>query len=319
VLRGYFSPAVTEGFRQVERRLAAFTDALIAVSPEVRDDLVHLGIAPAERISVIRLGLDLEARTSAPPAARTAIRSQLRADDDAFVIGWLGRMTEIKRVDDLIRAFALLRTDGLDAHLALVGDGPLRAALEGQARELGIADRCHFLGFREDVGSLYRSFDAVALTSANEGTPVSLIEAQASGLPAVTTDVGGVRDVVEEDRTAILVEAGDVEAIAAALSRLGEDSKLRERMGEAAVTSVGDRYSIARLVSDMDDLYRGLLTGKPPRRASSRGAAALEPALPAAVRASIGPAAETLRVLIVSQYFPPEVGATQTRMQAFAE
>jgi glycosyltransferase involved in cell wall biosynthesis len=319
VLRGYFNPALTAGFRQVERRLARITDALIAVSPEVRDDLVRLGIAAADRITVVRLGLDLEARTAAAPGARAAQREALGADDDAFVVGWLGRMTEIKRVSDLIDAFSHVRAQGVDAHLALVGDGPLRPQLEARARTLGIADRCHFLGYREDVGSLYRAFDTVALTSANEGTPVTLIEALAAGLPAVATDVGGVRDVVDDGATGFLVPAGDVRGIGDALVRLAADPGERARMGADARLAVGDRYAIPRLVSDVDALYRRLLEG--PARAARRRALTppLEPAFPDWLHAGIEPAPRRLRVLIVSQYFPPEVGATQSRMQAFAE
>src|SRR5581483_8463468 len=156
VLRGYFGSAKTAAFRRLEQGLARSTDALIAVSPEVRDDLVRLGIAPAAKIEVIRLGLDLDARTAAPDGAREMVR------------GWLGRMTEIKRVDDLLRAFAAAPDD---AHLLLVGDGPLRPQLEGLAHELGLGARAHFAGFRNDVGSIYAASDVVALTSANEGTP----------------------------------------------------------------------------------------------------------------------------------------------------
>ena len=112
VLRGYFNPAVTATFRQVERQLARSTDALIAVSPEVRDDLVSFGVAPADRIEVVRLGLDLDARTAVPPNARAEVRASLDVPDDSFLVGWFGRMTEVKRVDDLLRSFALLAVSG---------------------------------------------------------------------------------------------------------------------------------------------------------------------------------------------------------------
>jgi len=321
VLRGYFNPAVTATFRQVERHLASVTDALIAVSPEVRDDLARLGIAPADRITVVRLGLDLEARTAATPDARAVQREALGIGEDVVLVGWLGRMTEIKRVDDLIKAFAdLQRRQGFDAHLALVGDGPLRDSMQALATSLSVEDRCHFLGYRDDVGSLYQAFDVVALTSANEGTPVTLIEALASGLPAVATDVGGVRDVVEDGRSGLLVPQGDVGAVAEALGRLAADAGLRTRLGDEGKASVSDRYAIPRLVADMDSLYRGLLA-EPGRRSSRRGSLTprLEPAYPEPLLARIPRAPRRLRILIISQYFPPEVGATQSRMQAFAE
>src|SRR5581483_8612848 len=317
VLRGYFSPLVTQAFLQVERRLARTTDALIAVSPEVREDLVALKVAPAEKIFVVRLGLDLSARIAAEPNARQAIRAALGADGDRFLVGWLGRMTEVKRVDDLLRAFRRLRGRGVDAELVLVGDGPLRAQMQQLASELGIAERCHFLGYREDVGSLYAAFDAVALTSANEGTPVTLIEALSARVPVVATDVGGVGDVVPDGRAGYLVPPGDVEGLAERLDLLAGDASLRARLGEAGSTYVRDRYSVPRLVSDMDALYRTLLERAPAPRPQLT--APIPSSLSSAVRKRMRPATRRLRVVLVSQYFPPEVGATQSRMQMFAE
>jgi glycosyltransferase involved in cell wall biosynthesis len=308
VLRGYFGGPATEVFRLLERRLARASDALIAVSPEVRDDLVRLGIAPESKISVIRLGLDLANRVAAPPGARDELRAALDIPGDAFVVGWLGRMTEIKRVDDLLRAFVELTPD---AHLLLVGDGPLRSRLEGLAREIGIGARAHFAGFRDDVGVVYAACDAVALTSANEGTPVTVIEALAAGVPVVSTDVGGVSDVVEPGRSGFLTPPGDIAAIAEGLRLLAADRGARERMGAAGRASVSDRYSVPRLVRDIDLLYRDLLG-----RAYRRGPRALPAAIP---DGTIQPASRMLKVLLVSQYFPPEIGATQSRMQAFAE
>jgi glycosyltransferase involved in cell wall biosynthesis len=308
VLRGYFGRAKTEGFRLLERRLARASDALIAVSPEVRDDLVRLGIAPESKISVIRLGLDLTSRVATAAGARERLREALDIPGDAFVVGWLGRMTEIKRVDDLVRAFADIPPD---AHLLLVGDGPLRSHLQTLARELGVDARVHFAGFRDDVGAVYAACDVVALTSANEGTPVTLIEALAAGVPVVSTDVGGVADVVDAGRSGFLAPPGDIEALADGLRRLAADPGARERMGAAGRADVVERYSVPRLVHDVDLLYRDLLSSVP--RTWPR-------ALPPTISAqAIQPAGRALKVLLVSQYFPPEIGATQSRMQAFAE
>jgi glycosyltransferase involved in cell wall biosynthesis len=318
VLRGYFNPFATRVFLELERQLARTTDALIAVSPQVRDDLVELGVAPAGRISVIRLGLDLERRVSADSGARDALRGELGIAPDSFLIGWLGRMTEIKRADILLRSFARLRERGTDAALLLVGDGPLRADLERLADELAILEHCRFVGYREDVGPVYAAVDAVALTSANEGTPVSIIEAQAAGLPVVSTDVGGVRDVVSADHTGFLVPLGDVDGVADRLAVLASDAALRDRFGAAGRERVVDRYSVPRLVDDVDSLYRTLLGVAAPRRQMVVGplSTLLQPVLPTT---RMAPAPRRLRIAIVSQYFPPEIGATQTRMQAFAE
>jgi glycosyltransferase involved in cell wall biosynthesis len=320
VLRGYFTPNRARVFQQIERILAHYSDALIAVSPQVRDDLVGLGVAPAGKIAVIRLGLDLERRVATDPAARAVVRGKLAVPEESFLIGWLGRMTEIKRANDLLTAFARLRKRGVDAHLALVGDGPLRGALEEFAAELGVSDRTRFVGFRESVGEFYSAFDAVALTSANEGTPVTVIEALASGLPVVATDVGGVADVVRDGRSGFLVAARDVGAIAERLEELAQDPELRTRMGQEGCRYVVPRYSVPRLVEDVDRLYRTLLQQRQPttRLVLTAIDRPLTPALPTH-RPAVRSAGRKLRVILLSQYFPPEVGATQSRAQSFAE
>jgi glycosyltransferase involved in cell wall biosynthesis len=266
VLTGYFPRRMSTLYLQVERFLARASDALVAVSPEVRDDLVRLRVAPRSKFVVVRLGLDLERRTDAPGDARERVRREWRVGEDQFLVTWLGRMTEIKRVDDLLRAFADLRGRGVDAVLALVGDGPNREGLRRLAEQLGIAEFVRFTGFRRDVGSVYAASDAVALSSANEGTPVSLIEALAAGCPVVTTDVGGALDVVDHGRVGFLVPAGDTEAFADRLEELVRRPELRRELGAAGREHVLARYSVDRLVRDIDHLYRSLL-GLAPRRA----------------------------------------------------
>jgi len=321
VLRGYFNQPLAGSFRLIERRLARHTDALIAVSPEVRDDLVRLGVAPRERIAVVRLGLDLEARTNVDPAARAEERARLGIPEDRFVVGWLGRFTEIKRVDELIRAFAALRARDVDADLVLVGDGRSRTEMATLAAELGVRDRSHFVGYREDVGELFASFDVVALTSANEGTPVTLIEALAARRPVVATDVGGVGDVVKDGASGFLVEPGDVEAMAERLSRLAGDGDLRRAFGQYGHDFVVPRYSIPRLVDDIDDLYQSLLEVRAPR--AVRKVSALSEPLRTAIATDaisrVAPARQRLSIVLLSQYFPPEIGATQSRIQSFAD
>jgi glycosyltransferase involved in cell wall biosynthesis len=259
VLRGYFDPIRTQFFRETERVLARHTTRLIAVGPEVRDDLVALGVAPPEKFSVIRLGIDLESRVVAG-GQRAEYRRLLGIPDDRFVVGWIGRMTAIKRVPDVLLSFARLLDLGVDATLCLVGDGPDREAAEEQAKELGIAKHVLSLGYQRDVSPYYALFDALVLPSANEGTPVVAIEALAATRPVVATRVGGVPDVVTEGEDGFLVDVGDVDAIADALAQLARDPALRERMGERGRELVVPRYRVERLVDDVDELYRDLLS-----------------------------------------------------------
>ena len=257
VLRGYFGPIRTFGFLTLERLLARVSTKLVAVSPEVRDELVSLGVAPSEKFAVVRLGVELAERVRDSDRAET--RRQLGLPPERFVIGWVGRMTAVKRVDDAIEAFRILLDRGVDATLCLVGDGPDRDQLERRAKELGVIRHCLFLGYQEEMGGWFAAFDAFALPSANEGTPVSVIEALAAGCPVVATRVGGVPDVVDDGRTGFLVDSGDTTALANRLEQLAADPDLRERFSRAGKESVASRYAVGRLVDDVDRLYRELL------------------------------------------------------------
>ena len=259
VLRGYFNPVTTLGFRILERWLARFTTVLVAVSPEVRDDLVGLGVAPAKKFAVVRLGIELGERTTADSGAGTETRRSLGVARDTFLVGWVGRMTAVKRTDDVLRAFRNLLDGGVDAFLVLVGDGPDREHLERYAHELGVVRRCLFVGYQNDVARFYEAIDVLLLPSVNEGTPVSVIEALAAGRPVVATRVGGVPDVIRDDIDGFLVDVGDTEALAARLGELARDPERRRQMGSAGQARVLERYAVDRLIDDVDSLYRQLL------------------------------------------------------------
>jgi glycosyltransferase involved in cell wall biosynthesis len=258
VLRGYFGPLRSRLFRALERILARHTTALVAVSPQVRDDLVRMGVAPPEKFAVVRLGIELDERVGSSDG-RTETRRYLGIPDGRFVVGWVGRMTAVKRGDDVLAGFKLLRERGVEATLCLVGDGPDRPHLEQRAHELGIIRDTLFVGYQEDVGPLYAAFDALVLPSGNEGTPVSVIEALAAGRPVVATKVGGVPDVVRDGEDGFLVGTGATDELADRLTRLAGDPALRERLGAAGRERVLPRYAVERLVDDVDRLYRSLL------------------------------------------------------------
>jgi glycosyltransferase involved in cell wall biosynthesis len=261
VLRGYFGRSLSYGFRLLERWLARRSDALVAVSPEVRDELVRLGVAPAEKFTVVRVGIELTGRV-ADTDGRAETRRQLGISDGSFTVGWIGRMTGVKRTSDVLLAFRRLQDRGVDAFLCMIGDGPEREQLERRAHELGIMKRTLFLGYQEEVAPYYAALDAMILPSGNEGTPVSAIEALAAGRPVVATHVGGVPDVVREGEDGFLVAPGAVDDLADRLARLAGDEELRRRMGEAGRERVLPRYSVERLVDDVDALYRSLLAEK---------------------------------------------------------
>jgi L-malate glycosyltransferase len=164
----------------------------------------------------------------------------------------------IKRVDVLLRAVSHARGLGAPVRLAIVGDGNLRPELERLAAGLGIADHVFFAGYRAAMVPVAAAADLAMLSSDNEGTPVSLIEAAAAAKPAVSTAVGGVPDVVTPE-SGVLTDPGDAEALGAAIARLAKDPDARLQMGERARVHVGGRFSVARLVEDIEALYVELL------------------------------------------------------------
>lgn len=261
VLKGYFGPGRTAFFRHVERRLARSSDVLVAVSPEVRDELVEHGVAPPEKFAVIRLGIPLEERLG-DPTADLDYRRLYGIPQDAFVVGWVGRMTAVKDTGAVLEIVRATRERGVEAVVCMVGDGPDREGLEQLAHDLGLARATYFVGYQPDVAGYYRLFDAFVLPSVNEGTPVGAIEALASGTPVVATRVGGVPDVVRDGVDGFLVGPGEIDTAADRLARLAADPALRARFGEAGRARVLERYSVARLVDDVDRLYQSLLAAK---------------------------------------------------------
>ncbi|MFP5299348.1 MAG: glycosyltransferase [Actinomycetota bacterium] len=257
VLDGYFSAPVREIFLRVERRLADRTDALIAVSEHIRDELLELGIGRREQWRVIPLGFDLSPLLEIEGPSG-ALRASIGVDEGVPFVGVLGRLAPIKDHETLLRAIA--RVDGV--HLAVLGDGDRRQRIEALRAELGLEDRVHMVGWWTDVASAVADLDVVVLTSRNEGTPVSLIEASAAAKPVVSTDVGGVRAVVDDGVTGLLMPAGDVDGICEALDRLLADVDLRAKMGAAGRERVRDRFDKARLLSDIKALYGELLLGR---------------------------------------------------------
>lgn len=254
VLEAYFSRPVEKSFIAVERRLARSTDALVAVSEHVRDELLGLGIGAPEQWRVIPLGFDL-GRFLSIEGPSGIIRERLGLSEDVFLAGVIGRLAPIKDHATLLRAIARAG----DVHLAVLGDGSEAASLKAQAERAGIADRVHFLGWVMDVAGAIADMDLVVLTSRNEGTPVSLIEASAAAKPVLSTDVGGVRSVVVHEETGLLVGQGDDAAVASAISRFLREPESRRRMGAAGRRFVSTRFGKDRLLAEIADLYEELL------------------------------------------------------------
>ena len=202
VLEGYFGPARNAVYRGLEHQLAGVSDALIGVSQATVDDLVRLGVAPPEKFRVVPIGLDLDRFLASGAADGAEFRAESGVHDDELLLTFVGRLVPIKRVDVLLRAFAVARESGAPVRLAIVGDGAPRGELEQLAADLGVAEAVWFAGYRADTMPVAAASDIAVLSSDNEGTPVSLIEAGAAGKPAVSTDVGACRSSDARDRPA---------------------------------------------------------------------------------------------------------------------
>jgi len=261
VLEGYFSPIANRLIRFVEKSLGALTDRLITISPLQRRDIVdRFRIAPGRKVVTIPLGLDLGPLLQSTRSPRSRERFGLPAD--AFVVGFVGRFVPIKDLPTLLAGFRAALGDVPRARLLLAGDGPMRSLLTAEAARLEIADRVHFIGWTEDLPDLYGALDVCVLTSLNEGTPVAAIEAMAAGTAVIATSVGGVPDVIAHGRTGLLVPPTDPVELARAIAMLARDSAGRREITELARRDVAERFSIDRLVVDIDKLYRAAVLEK---------------------------------------------------------
>ena len=271
-LTGYFSSRSAAIYRQIERLLARYTDRLIAVSDQVRDELVELGIAAADRFEVVPLGFDLRP-FKVPAIERDRRRARLRRELDISaedqLVTLIARLVPIKRVDRFLRVARALAAERSGLHFLVVGDGELRAQLQASPEAVDLDGHLTWAGFRRDIPDVCFASDAVVLTSDNEGTPVSLIEAQAAGTPVVATRVGGVASVVRGEIGGFVVDPSDEQAMATAVSRALDDATVADR-ARASSEEVVRAFSLDMLVERVDTLYRELLGSSTRQPGSSR-------------------------------------------------
>jgi glycosyltransferase involved in cell wall biosynthesis len=261
-LSGYFSTRRNALFKRIETFLGHRTDRLVAVSEEVRDELVGFGVAEPEDFEVVRVGFDLSrfrVDEDERAARRRALRNELGLPESASVVTLVARLVPIKRVDRFLRVARGL-AEATDARFLIVGDGELRKELRSSPEAHELDGRVVWAGFRRDMPDVYFASDVVVQTSDNEGTPVALIEAQAAGVAVVSTRVGGVSTVVLEGRSGRIVAVDDEHALTVAVQELVADGAHARALGARGQDHVMASFSIDRLVADIDTLYRGLLS-----------------------------------------------------------
>jgi glycosyltransferase involved in cell wall biosynthesis len=287
IFHSYYGPFKTRVFITIEKILARMTDRVVVISQRQLQEIhLEFGIGRKEQFAVIPLGLDTSVFAHWKQR-RQAARKELGLGERDLAVGIVGRLTEIKNHALFLRAAALHKqssggtkdNDRQTARFVIIGDGHLRRRLEEQAISLGLQGEVVFTGLRDDPESFYAALDVVALTSLNEGTPLTIIEAMANARPVVSTAVGGVVDllgdcvlpVAQGNETkatkpgfivcerGIRVESNDADNFCRGLNFLLERESLRQEMGERGRVFVEQNYSKERLVADVLALYEDLV------------------------------------------------------------
>ena len=260
VLEGYFPAMVSRGLALVERRLAAATDRVIAVSHATAADLVRLEVVDKDRLHVVPPGTDMDELLKIKRGGEPgAIRSLLGLGMDAILVGVVGRLAEVKQPERAARIFATVATRHPKAHLVFIGDGEGRRSLESHITSLdpALQERIHMAGNIEGQTEIFGDLDLILLTSRTEGMPIALIEAHAAGIPAVAPIVGGVDEVVAHERTGLL--GTDDAELAFCLDTMLGDKDKRTVYGQRARMRVSTRHSAKGLADRLEAIYLDIL------------------------------------------------------------
>ncbi|MDJ0836040.1 MAG: glycosyltransferase [Acidobacteriota bacterium] len=261
VFHGYFSRPVTIAYIWIEKILAALSTRIVTISPAQEYDLTRrYKVVPARKNTVIRLGFELDKMVG---GTKGKLREELNLGPEIRLAAIVARLVPIKNVQLLIRAIGHWHADRKpgtpEVRFLVVGDGEEREALKNLAAELGIRDLVIFLGWRGDVPDIYADIDLNILVSKNEGTPVTLIEGLACGVPILTTDVGGIRDFADHDCGRIVPADITPEALAKHLAEALSGNQ--RRLAPEVTDRIRRTFHVNRLVSDMEALYTDLLNG----------------------------------------------------------
>ena len=261
IFDGYFNPFKARAFLYVERFLASFTDRIITVSERVRCEIVNkLKVVKGSKCVVIPLGFELE-KFLGCEGSRGALRKELGVGSDTLLVGIVGRLVPVKNHTMFLNVAkkVLMRGPNVKVRFVIIGDGECAGELKALTRLLGLDEHVMFTGWKQDLAAVYADLDIVALTSLNEGTPVSIIEAMASGKSVIATDVGGVADLITDGKNGFLVKSDDAESFSNKLADLLADKDKRSRFGSSGREEVRVKYSKERLLNDLESLYEDCL------------------------------------------------------------
>jgi glycosyltransferase involved in cell wall biosynthesis len=263
VFYGYFGRAQTRAYIAIERLLARLSDRIVTISAAQQRDIAHVyRITSPDKVVVVPLGFDLAGFSAAKRTAMGRFRAAYGLAADVPLVGFVGRLTAVKDPALFVKAAGRVLERVPDVHFVVVGDGELRPDVEQQVAASGLAERVQLVGWQRDMPAVYAALDLLVLTSLNEGTPVTVIEALAAGVPVVATNVGGVADVVSDERTGLLIAAGDVDALASAMAALLCAPERGQVLARAGQKDVLARFGRECLIDNMGSLYRSLLEEK---------------------------------------------------------
>ncbi len=251
-------PLRSHVYQWVERNWALpNVDQVITVSQDMKQKIMR-GATREERIQVINTGLDPAGLRGG--ASREAVRDALGIPQDACVVGTVSRVYIEKGHTYLLDALYHLADDLPHLHLLLVGEGPLRASLERQAKSCGIRERVHFTGFYNDLPGALRAMDIFAQPSVlDEGFPTSVLEAQLAGLPVIASDVGGTHETLDAGKTGLLVPPRNADALAEAIQTLAQDPERRKAMGAAGPEWIQRSFTLENMVRQVSEVYEKAL------------------------------------------------------------
>lgn len=274
VFHSYFGSVVTRLFISIEKYLAKKSSAIIAISPSQKIELVdRFNICSENKIRVIRNGIDLKKFSEEQPEKRLKWRKKFNINENTILVGIVGRMAPIKNHQMFVEVVSkvLLESRHIDLKFLIVGDGETRLHVQQLLSEKEIAfryipdgepsgdEKVLLTSWERSNDEVYAGLDIVCLTSLNEGTPTTLLEAQAAKKPIVSTMVGGVIDSVLENKSAFLAPSGDVETFSKYLLKLISEPNLRKEMGEQGYDFVHHNYSIEKFISSINELYLELM------------------------------------------------------------
>ena len=243
-------------WRGISPLLWRMTRGGIAISDAIKRFAVHTEGAPPHKISVVRYGLEADPLSESElQTARQNIRAELAVASDARLLGMVCRLVEQKGVAYALDAFQRIYCRFPDAHLVVAGDGAMAAELRRLGEDLGIADRVHWLGWRDDAARLMAGFDMLLAPSLWEGFGLTLLEAMSRRVPVVATQVGAIPEVVSDGESGILIPPHDAESLATATVRLLDDPPLRQRMGLSGAARVQACFSVRQMVADTRAVY----------------------------------------------------------------